>query len=684
MCVMPPPLQSKKKSDNFSIPVPATVHVSEISSPPESPTTLTKSKPPSSITDDYEEVPDLSPRSRAMTLDGKPYQNWKVVENEYVPSPDKSPNFSEHRFRSNTVTNFDRQTETSPPFMRPPSGDIQYRNRLDVGIKEDSPGALKNRHLSGASMESGLSFGYDVEKDFNPSLPLESQPWFRGRISRADAEAALNEDGDFIVRESTAILNTYTLSLRWRGEYDHTMINTTEVVNPKGDIRKATGVKYHFESGAFDTIPELIFNHLKYQIPIDLAQHTLITNPICRPGGSNHSTPNSMHRGMYTTQQSYAHTPHVVDPSNATNFSTLPRNFGRKTSVCSLPEEAAKISQTMTRGTANASARHRQLKLSNSSGDLLDDKPSHNHNYRGMMSPPPIAEIRTRAMTTDSRSRQTNVTDSPHRRQESFGDYVAMGSVSICGDDDSLVDEQEEHRTNTLPSQHQKSAKTSNYADVMCLKDQIKPALTINDDVVKYAEVQFAQKKKLPQSSRETSPYQSRADYLAGRTPRETSNYARIKFDDSSPHPFSQYASVASVQKNSSPSRDTSPRLRSQTEAHIYAKPEKPRRKRISTASIDSALSTTSSQSSSNSNSTTPQPSTTPQSTLLFNSHAPSAKVHRDLPGYEALVKVHTILQSHSNKQLACHLTRSDAVNFLLTPRPGEDEQVWRDRCVCV
>lgn len=618
-----------------------------------------------------------------MTLDGKPYQNWKVVENEYVPSPDKSPNFSEQRFRSNTVANFDRQTETSPPFSRPPSGDIQYRNRLDVGKKEDSPGALKHRHLSGASMESGLSFGYDVEKDFNPSLPLESQPWFRGRISRADAEAALNEDGDFIVRESTAILNTYTLSLRWRGAYDHTMVNTTEVVNTTGDIRKATGVKYHFESGAFDTIPELIFNHLKYQIPIDLAQHTLITNPICRPGASNHSTPNSMHRGIYTTQQSYAHPPHVADPNNAQNFSTLPRNFGRKTSVCSLPEETANGSQTLTRGTPNPSARYRYNKLSNSSGDLLDDKPSHNHNYRGMMSPPPIAEIRTRAMTTDSRSRQTNVTDSPHQRQESFGDYVAMGSVSICGDSDSL-DEQEEYRKSTPPSQHQKSStKVSNYADVVCLKDQIKPALTINDDAVKYAEVRFAQKKKSPQSSRESSPYQSRADYLAGRAPREVSNYAQIKFDDSSPHPFSQYASI---QRNSSPnvltSRDTSPRQRSQTEAHIYARSEKPRNKKLdrsSTASNDSALSTTSSQSS-NSNSSTPQPPTTPQSTLLLHSHAPSAKVHRDLPGYEALVKVHTILQSHSNKQLVYHLTRADAVNFLLSPRPGEEDSVWRDR----
>ncbi len=621
-----------------------------------------------------------------MTLDGKPYPNWKAIENEYVPSPDSSPRFDEHRLRSNTVTlaNFDRHANTSPPSSTTlTNGEIQYRSRLDVGRKEDSPGALKNRHLSGASMESGLSFGYDVEKDFNPSLPLESQPWFRGRISRVEAEAALNDDGDFIVRESTAILNTYTLSLRWRGKFDHTMINSTEVVNSRGDIRKATGVKYHFESGAFDTIPELIFNHLKYQIPINPAQHVLITNPICRPGTSNHSTPSNVHRGNYSTQQSYTHPPNMPDPNNSPNFSTLPRNFGRKTSISSLPEEAAKISQTLARGLSNSSTRYHPLKQSSSSGDLLDDKPPQNElrNYRGVISPPPIPEVRTHALTTNSRFRQNEmIANAAHPRQESFGDYVDMGSVSICGDTDSLIDSLE--RPQSSSSFSQPAAKKSdrvNYAEVTYLRDQIKPTLTICDDAVKYAEVQFTQKKSSPHSSRETSPYQSRADLLAGRAARSTTpNYAQIKFDNYSPHPFSQYGSMQKSSPPNRPSYETT-RQRSQTDAHVYVRPEKPKNKKLnraSTASNDSALST----SSHSSTSSTPQPPSVPKSSLLIHSHAPSAKVHRDLPGYEALVKVHTLLQSHSNKQLAYHLTRSDATQFLLAPRPGEDESVWKDR----
>ena len=651
---------------------------------------------PSSVVDDYEEVPELSPRSRAMTLDGKPFHNWKgVVENEYVPSPDTSPRFDEHRLRSSTISGYEHQSDTSTPHSRPSTnanGDIQYRNRLDVGRKDDSPGALKNRHLSGASMESGLSFGYDVEKDFNPYLPLESQPWFRGRVSRGEAESFLNEDGDFIVRENTAILNTYTLSLRWRGEYDHTMINTTEVVNSKGDIRRATGVKYHFESGAFDTIPELIFNHLKYQIPIDTAQHTLITNPICRPGTSTTSTPNSSHR-TYIAQHSYAHPPppHTdISPSP----STLPRNFGRKTS---LPDETVGVSQTLTRGGGPPSRNYSNpasLKQSSSSGDLLDEKPSYreHRNYRGVGSPPPIAEFRSRAMTSDFELRRTEMVgpkpqqepDPLHKRQESFGDYVAMGSVSICGDTDSLVDLQERSRTHTLPShysQQHSSGKSSdrvNYAEIMCIRGQDKAPTIVSSGGrnVQYAEVRFARKQP---SSSQNSPYQSRADLLAGRasvesSPNSSVGYARIKFDDSSPHPFSQYVSVQkSGSSSQSSSRESSPRPRCQSEARTLSDHRKKMKDRASTASNDSALSTTSSHSSG---------SITPQSSLLVHSHAPSAKVHRELPGYETLVKVHTILQSHSNKQLAYHLTRADAVSFLLAPRPGEDESVWRERWV--
>ena len=564
-------------------------------------------------------------------------------------------------------------------------------------------------------MESGLSFGYDVEKDFNPTLPLENQPWFRGKISRSEAEGLLNDDGDFIVRENTVVLNTCTLSLRWRGVHDHTMINTTDVINTKGDIARETGVKYHFESGAFDSIPELIFNHLKYQIPIDTAQHTLITNPICRPGSTTNSTPGGAHR---TFNSSISYTPaHPTESSSesSTTNNTLPRNFGRKSSNPTSPDDSPKTAYTITRGSVPSPhiyARHPKVKAHNSSGDILEETSRYDfaRGTRNVMSPPPIAEFRARAMTTTSlRVREANSASgaqhsSPvHRRQESFGDYEFMGSVSLSSDTpenpDDVIDRS---RTHTLPTNSRKATATQervNYAEIVCLKDpkEKERKFAVADassgrESVKYAEVRFAHSKGShpvinPSSTdRNTSPYQARAELLANKVHGDSNSatpnppgvgYARIKIAD--PHPFSQYASIQkSTPSSSASSREGSPQI-ARNESHMYARPDKSMRKkknRASTTSNDSVLSASSSHSSS------PAPISSHPHTVLANvhSHATSAKVHRELPGYDTLVKIHSLLQSHSNKQLAYHLTRADAVAFMLAPRPGEEDKMWKER----
>ena len=360
-------LQSKKTKTEvvvISAPsLPTTVELDQVSSPIHRAPVQPKGMPPSSTIADYEELPD-SPPARSMTMSAatKPFHvARKAVENEYVPSPENSPRFDAHRQRSHTISTWDHDTSndqtqmqgsttsltgssthlvgvTAPSQTSTP--EVLYRQQATHGqhtllpSEEDnsSPG-LKNRHLSAISMESGLSFGYDVEKDFNPSFPLDNQPWYHGKISRADTEGLLHDDGDFLVRENIKMPNTYTLSLRWRGKPDHTLICTTEVVSTS-DLTRATGFKYHFDGGAFDTIPELIFNHLKYQIPIDKTQHTLITNPICRAGLTGKTGTTGGGPSLLMTMMSSPGTlplrgpispPGVVDLSAP---STLPRNFG--------------------------------------------------------------------------------------------------------------------------------------------------------------------------------------------------------------------------------------------------------------------------------------------------------------------------------------------------------------------
>lgn len=57
-----------------------------------------------------------------------------------------------------------------------------------------------------------------------------------------------------------------------------------------------------------------------------------------------------------------------------------------------------------------------------------------------------------------------------------------------------------------------------------------------------------------------------------------------------------------------------------------------------------------------------------------------AAKVPKSLPGHEILVGLHNTLNRSTERELAYHLTRADAVAFLLTPRPGEDKEVWKER----
>ena len=127
---------------------------------------------------DYDEVPerpivDQQQRPRAMTVtttsggDMKPVPLMrKVVENEYVPSPENSPRFDMQRKRSNTVSEF-------PPFNKPvmvspkhvaKQVDPVIQENVVVSFRDDMQITLTGqKHLSGTSVESGLSFGYGIK-----------------------------------------------------------------------------------------------------------------------------------------------------------------------------------------------------------------------------------------------------------------------------------------------------------------------------------------------------------------------------------------------------------------------------------------------------------------------------------------------------------------------------------------
>jgi hypothetical protein len=587
------------------------------------------------------------------------------------------------------------------------------------------------------------------------------------------------------VRENTTMSNTYTLTLRWRGVADHTLIGTTEVISTSSFMR-GSAVKYQFDSGAFDSIPELIYNHLKYQIPVDSAQHTLIINPMCRPGNPGRG-------GMYASMTGYA----TMAMSHRTNISpeSSPSYSGAGSRHSGSPSDLSRLRLGKSISTSNARdggspPRDRLSKhLSHSSGNLLESSTREDFtpSPRNVISPPP--DTRGRSMTISHNSlRQSgssigsavhpaeqDVGANNHQRVDSFGDYEVMeGGVSIKGSPTlhSRTPHPQEgsgppppQHTQTLhppqdppqepvysralsvgnslnrPQKHPSRDRVK-YAEIRYPKDG-GPGVIINpkSSSCNYAEVRFPRSNTISTPSQplydivppgrreatppkqETVPYQSRAEIMAQRmlsepnysipnpsanarrsTAHPVSNYATIQFPVRTPAASSAHTSSSNYASNSLNRMSSAPQQQQvpathlapsqvpikQTDTTLYALPDKKHQKakehspkftrsrgldaksRELSSSNDSLLSA-------GSRSSSPAPRHVMGSSLV-HSHASSAKVHKDLPGYEALVKVHTLLQNHSNDELAYHMTRTDAMSFMLAPRPAEDKDIWKER----
>ncbi|XP_067827587.1 SHC-transforming protein 1-like isoform X2 [Heptranchias perlo] len=84
---------------------------------------------------------------------------------------------------------------------------------------------------------------------------LMKEVWYRGRMSRQEAEALLIKDGDFLVRESMTTPGQYVLTGLQGGQAKHLLL-----VDPEGMVRTKDHV--------FDSVSHLISYHVDNQLPI--------------------------------------------------------------------------------------------------------------------------------------------------------------------------------------------------------------------------------------------------------------------------------------------------------------------------------------------------------------------------------------------------------------------------------
>ncbi|XP_006923616.1 LOW QUALITY PROTEIN: SHC-transforming protein 1 [Pteropus alecto] len=99
---------------------------------------------------------------------------------------------------------------------------------------------------------------------------LRGEPWFHGKLSRREAEALLQLDGDFLVRESTTTPGQYVLTGLQSGQPKHLLL-----VDPEGVVR----TKDH----RFESVSHLISHHMDNHLPIISAGSELcLQQPVTR------------------------------------------------------------------------------------------------------------------------------------------------------------------------------------------------------------------------------------------------------------------------------------------------------------------------------------------------------------------------------------------------------------------
>ncbi|XP_039988272.1 SH2 domain-containing adapter protein F isoform X2 [Xiphias gladius] len=134
-------------------------------------------------------------------------------------------------------------------------------------LQRHSSGCLVNTKLT--SMDQCSS---SLGERIDPTLPLESQFWYHGAISRTDAESLLRlcKEASYLVRNSETSKNDYSLSLKSSQGFMHMKLSRTK------DNKYILGQN----SCPFDSVPEIIHFYSSRKLPIKGAEHMSLLYPV--------------------------------------------------------------------------------------------------------------------------------------------------------------------------------------------------------------------------------------------------------------------------------------------------------------------------------------------------------------------------------------------------------------------
>ncbi|KAM9481072.1 SH2 domain-containing adapter protein F isoform 3-T3 [Clarias gariepinus] len=141
---------------------------------------------------------------------------------------------------------------------------------------KDGKSRPPQRHSSGCLVNVKMS---SVEQcmpmlgeRIDPTMPLESQFWYHGAISRTDAESLLRlcKEASYLVRNSETSKNDFSLSLKSSQGFMHMKLSRTK------DNKYILGQN----SCLFDSVPEIINFYSSRKLPIKGAEHMSLLYPV--------------------------------------------------------------------------------------------------------------------------------------------------------------------------------------------------------------------------------------------------------------------------------------------------------------------------------------------------------------------------------------------------------------------
>ncbi|XP_062865486.1 breast cancer anti-estrogen resistance protein 3 homolog isoform X2 [Trichomycterus rosablanca] len=107
---------------------------------------------------------------------------------------------------------------------------------------------------------------------------IRSHAWYHGQLQREETEELLQDEGDFLVRDSRSSNGNFVLSCMWKKQLMHFKIIRV-VLRPKQGYSR---VLFQFENDQFDNIPALVRFHVGGHQPISNSSGAVISQPVNR------------------------------------------------------------------------------------------------------------------------------------------------------------------------------------------------------------------------------------------------------------------------------------------------------------------------------------------------------------------------------------------------------------------